>query len=45
MVLNRNGEPTHLLKGGKWKTVFHLPRCLYIAVNQLKLIDAIKVRI
>ena len=26
--LNRQGEPTHLLKGGKWKTFFHLPRCL-----------------
>ena len=26
--LNRQGEPTHLLKGGKWKTFFHLPRYL-----------------
>ncbi len=26
--LNRQGEPTHSLKGGKWKTFFHLPRCL-----------------
>ena len=26
--LNRRGEPTHQLKGGKWKTFFHLPRCL-----------------
>ena len=26
--LNRRGEPTHMLKGGKWKTFFHLPRCL-----------------
>lgn len=26
--LDRRGEPTHLLKGGKWKTFFHLPRCL-----------------
>jgi len=26
--LNRRGEVTHSLKGGKWKTLFHLPRCL-----------------
>lgn len=26
--LNRRGEPTHALKGGKWKTLFHLPRML-----------------
>jgi len=26
--LNRQGEPTHQLKGGKWKTFFHLPRAL-----------------
>lgn len=26
--LNRRGDPTHMLKGGKWKTFFHLPRCL-----------------
>ena len=25
---NRQGEPTHYLKGGKWKTFFHLPRYL-----------------
>ena len=37
--LNRRGEPTHLLKGGKWKTMFHLPRCLYLAVNQMKLMN------
>ena len=28
--LDRYGNPTHTLKGGKWKTFFHLPRCLYI---------------
>ena len=38
--LNRRGEPTHMLKGGKWKTMFHLPRCLYTAVNQMKLMEA-----
>jgi N-acylglucosamine 2-epimerase len=26
--LNRRGETTHLLKGGRWKTFFHLPRAL-----------------
>ena len=35
--LNRRGEVTHTLKGGKWKTMFHLPRCLHIAVKQMKL--------
>ncbi len=34
--LNRQGEPTHLLKGGKWKTFFHLPRCLLFAAQQMK---------
>ncbi len=33
--LNRRGEPTHMLKGGKWKTFFHLPRCLFIVAGQL----------
>jgi N-acylglucosamine 2-epimerase len=32
--LNRLGDPTHRLKGGKWKTFFHLPRYLY-KVEQL----------
>ena len=36
--LNRRGEPTHLLKGGKWKTFFHLPRCLLISLRQMKLL-------
>jgi len=26
--LNRIGEPTAMMKGGKWKTFFHLPRML-----------------
>jgi N-acylglucosamine 2-epimerase len=26
--LDRRGEPTHLLKGGKWKCFYHLPRML-----------------
>jgi len=34
--LNRRGEPTHSLKGGKWKTFFHLPRCLYLCAEELK---------
>ncbi len=37
--LNRRGEPTHLLKGGKWKTMFHLPRCLFIASRQMRKIS------
>ena len=32
--LNRRGEPTHRLKGGKWKTFFHLPRCLLTCIDQ-----------
>lgn len=34
--LNRRGKPTHLLKGGKWKTFFHLPRCLVKCVEQFE---------
>ncbi|WP_176011761.1 AGE family epimerase/isomerase [Victivallis sp. Marseille-Q1083] len=37
--LNRRGEPTHLLKGGKWKTFFHVPRCLLICKRQLQLLQ------
>ena len=37
--LNRCGEPTHLLKGGKWKTFFHVPRSLLISIQQMKLIQ------
>lgn len=31
--LNRQGLPTHTLKGGKWKTFFHLPRCLQLVTR------------
>jgi len=34
--LNRQGEPTHRLKGGKWKTFFHLPRMLLVCAELLK---------
>jgi N-acylglucosamine 2-epimerase len=36
--LNRRGEPTHLLKGGKWKTFFHLPRYLLECIKQMRLL-------
>jgi len=35
--LNRAGEPTHLLKGGKWKTFFHVPRFLLTGIRQMKM--------
>lgn len=38
--LNRRGEVTHKLKGGKWKTFFHLPRCLKVCVEQMKRINS-----
>jgi N-acylglucosamine 2-epimerase len=34
--LNRRGEPTHMLKGGKWKTFFHLPRALLECIGQME---------
>ena len=34
--LNRRGEPTHMLKGGKWKTFFHLPRCLAVCAGEMR---------
>lgn len=37
--LNRRGEVTHKLKGGKWKTFFHLPRCLAVSIELMKQID------
>ncbi len=40
--LNRRGEATHFLKGGKWKTFFHLPRGLFIAIDQMKKIQTKK---
>jgi N-acylglucosamine 2-epimerase len=33
--LDRTGNPTHYLKGGKWKTFFHLPRALLICSQLL----------
>ncbi len=33
--LNRRGEVTHTLKGGKWKTFFHLPRALLLCSKYL----------
>jgi len=33
--LNRRGEPTHALKGGRWKTFFHLPRMLLVGSRRL----------
>jgi N-acylglucosamine 2-epimerase len=36
--LDRSGEPTHKLKGGKWKTFFHLPRFLAEGARQMGLI-------
>nr|MDO8116567.1 AGE family epimerase/isomerase [Candidatus Sigynarchaeota archaeon] len=37
--LNRRGEPTHFLKGGKWKTFFHLPRCLLFCIDQIQRLE------
>lgn len=34
--LNRNGEPANLMKGGRWKTFFHLPRFLLVSYSLLK---------
>lgn len=34
--LNRRGEATSMMKGGKWKTFFHLPRMLLICQELLK---------
>jgi N-acylglucosamine 2-epimerase len=33
--LHRTGDVSHSLKGGKWKTFFHLPRFLFISRNIL----------
>ena len=38
--LDRRGERTHTLKGGKWKTFFHVPRCLLFAAERMKKITA-----
>ena len=42
--LNRRGEPTHMLKGGKWKTFFHLPRCLMKSSELMRAIAASQCR-
>ena len=34
--LDRRGERTHSLKGGKWKTFFHVPRCLLFAAQRMR---------
>jgi len=39
--LNRDGVPTHTLKGGKWKTFFHLPRALWLCSQQMKKCDGL----
>ena len=38
--LNRRGVVTHSLKGGKWKTFFHVPRGLLFATERMKKIAA-----
>jgi N-acylglucosamine 2-epimerase len=40
--LNRQGDPTHLLKGGRWKTFFHVPRSLLKCSEQIELIIKMK---
>ena len=37
--LDRQGNRTHTLKGGKWKTFFHVPRCLLFAAERMKKIE------
>ncbi len=34
--LNRSGDPSNMLKGGRWKTFFHLPRFLYVSAKLMK---------
>ena len=36
---DRQGNRTHTLKGGKWKTFFHVPRCLLFAAERMKKIQ------
>jgi mannose/cellobiose epimerase-like protein (N-acyl-D-glucosamine 2-epimerase family) len=33
--LDRRGEPSNLLKGGRWKSLFHLPRCPLVAAARM----------
>jgi N-acylglucosamine 2-epimerase len=37
--LDRQGLPTHSLKGGKWKSFFHLPRYLLTGITLLEKIN------
>ena len=37
--LDRQGNVTHSLKGGKWKTFFHVPRCLLFAAQRMRKIQ------
>lgn len=37
--LNRRGEPNNLLKGGKWKGFFHLPRFLVKSADLMRAIS------
>lgn len=37
--LNRRGEPTHVLKGGRWKCFFHLPRALMTCIDEFEKIQ------
>ncbi len=39
--LDRRGEPVHHAKGGRWKTFFHLPRCLRECLGQFAACRAI----
>jgi N-acylglucosamine 2-epimerase len=34
--LDRQGRPTHMLKGGEWKGFFHVPRALLYSIQLLK---------
>ena len=37
---DRRGELTHTLKGGKWKTFFHLPRCLMFSAGLMESLES-----
>ncbi|OGV31766.1 MAG: hypothetical protein A2020_05600 [Lentisphaerae bacterium GWF2_45_14] len=37
--LHRDGRPANMLKGGKWKTFFHLPRFLLVSLKLMKEIE------
>ena len=40
--LHRDGSPANMMKGGKWKTFFHLPRFLLVSLKLMKEIDLTK---